>query len=119
MCCCWASFFLASPLLANQVKGTLRQNGAKDATINISVGKPAPMAYIVLMQLPRGVDIVSAQPAPGKGSGGNVKWLFSNVRPGNQSISMKFSKPVSPGQLRGEIRFRQGKSNAMITTPIR
>lgn len=93
------------------------QSAGTDVRIQIRVSNPAPMAFIVLQYLPKGVKLLSASPGP-SGKGGQVKWLFKHPRPGVTTISMKLSKPVQKQQLRGEIRFRQAKGSAMITRNI-
>ncbi|PIE66447.1 MAG: hypothetical protein CSA26_00825 [Desulfobacterales bacterium] len=93
------------------------QSAGTDVRIQIQVSNPAPMAFIVLQHLPKGVKLVSASPKP-LGKGKQVKWLFKHARPGVTTISMKLSKPVEKQQLKGEIRFRQAKGSAMISKSI-
>lgn len=115
---------LLTPLVLHaqtDVSGSYQYGGGEHVTIKIKVSKPPPMAFIVLQHLPKGVKLVSADPRPsGSGKGASsVKWLFKHARPGMHILKMRFSKPVDPRQLSGEIRFRHPKSDAMITRKIR
>lgn len=103
----------------NSVTGRYQGAGSDQVTIQLVVSDPAPMAFIVLQRLPKGVRLLSASPNPSGGTkGATVKWLFKHARPGNHTVVMRLSMPVAPGQLQGEIRFRHPDSGAMITTKI-
>ncbi len=94
--------------------------GGNSVGIRITVGSPAPMAFIILQTAPSGVKLISANPKPVNGMGNSSsKWLFKQPKSGSYTINMKFSKPVSPGQLHGEIRYRHPGNQAMITKKIR
>lgn len=115
---------LLTPLVLyakTDVSGSYKQGGGQHVTIKIKVSEPPPMAFIVLQHVPKGVQLLSADPRPsGKGNGASsVKWLFKHARPGKHILKMHFSKPVDPKQLSGEIRFRHPKSGVMITRKIR
>ncbi len=92
--------------------------GGTNVSINLSVGSPPPAAFIVLQQLPSGVQLVSASPAPAGASGQQVKWLFKHPRSGGANISMRLSKPVAINQLRGEVRFQHPQNGKMFTQRI-
>ncbi|WP_028580843.1 hypothetical protein [Desulfogranum japonicum] len=108
------TFSLAKPEVSANYQGK-----GNSATISVKVGSPAPMAFIILQTAPPGVKLVSATPKPVNGLGSSsAKWLFKQPRSGSYTISMQFSKPVSPGQLQGEIRYRHPGNQAMITKKI-
>ena len=88
-------------------------------TIQLSVAAPPPAAFIVLQQLPAGVQLVNASPAPSGLNNQQVKWLFKHPSSGNETISMQLSRPVAVKELRGEIRFRHPKSGNMFTRQIK
>lgn len=109
----------ALPLHAEtNVSGRYGGQGTQ-VTIQLSVAAPPPMAFIVLQQLPAGVQLVHASPAPSGMNDQQIKWLFKHPHPGGATISMQLSKPVAVHQLRGEIRFRHPKSGNMFTKPIK
>ena len=93
--------------------------GGTNVTINLSVSAPPPAAFIVLQQLPSGVKLVNASPAPSGASGQQIKWLFKHPRSGGASINMQLSKPVAVKQLRGEIRFQHPKNGKMFSQRIK
>jgi len=93
--------------------------GGTNVKIKLSVSAPPPAAFIVLQQLPSGVQLISANPAPAGASGQQIKWLFKHPRSGGASISMQLSKPVAVNQLRGEVRFQHPKNGKMFSQRIR
>ena len=116
-------FFLVivfvAPLQAGTNVSGSYAGGGTQVKIKLSVGAPPPAAFIVLQQLPSGVKLVSASPAPAGANGKQIKWLFKHPRSGGASISMKLSKPVAVNQLQGEIRFQHPKNGKMFTQRIR
>jgi hypothetical protein len=93
--------------------------GGTNVTINLSVSSPPPAAFIVLQQLPAGVQLINASPAPAGANGQQIKWLFKHPRAGGAGISMQLSKPVTTNQLRGEIRFQHPKNGKMFSQRIK
>lgn len=93
--------------------------GGTQVQITLSVGAPPPAAFIVLQQLPAGVQLVNASPPPSGANGQQVKWLFKRPQSGGAVITMQFSRPVAVRKLRGEISFRHPQNGKMSTARIR
>lgn len=112
--------FFALPLHAEtNVSGHYAGGQGNQVTIQLSVAAPPPAAFIVLQQLPAGVQLVNASPAPSGFNSQQVKWLFKHPHPGGTTISMQLSRPVAVNQLRGEIRFRHPKDGKMFMKQIK
>lgn len=112
--------FFALPLHAEtNVSGHYDGGQGNQVTIQLSVAAPPPAAFIVLQQLPAGVQLVNASPAPSGFNGRQVKWLFKHPHTGGTTISMQLSKPVAVNQLQGEIRFRHPKNGDMFKKRIK
>lgn len=90
-------------------------------TIQIAVGNPPPMAFIVMQKIPKGVEVVSASPRPSgyKKGGASLKWLFKHARPGTMSVKLQLSKPVKRSQLKGKIRYQHPAGGETITKKIK
>ncbi|PIE57764.1 MAG: hypothetical protein CSA33_06875 [Desulfobulbus propionicus] len=87
--------------------------------ICIHVSSPAPPAFIVMQKHARGVHLIAANPLPVNGLGKPAaKWLFRRPASGNHTIVLRFSKPIAPNQVKGEIRYRHPGNQAMITKNI-
>jgi hypothetical protein len=106
------------PLYAGTNVSGRYAGGGTQVTINLSVTAPPPAAFIVLQQLPSGVQLVSASPAPAGANGQQIKWLFKHPRAGGAGIRMQLSKPVAINQLQGEIRFQHPQNGKMFTQRI-
>lgn len=112
--------FFALPLYAEtNVSGHYSGGQGNQVTIQLYVAAPPPAAFIVLQQLPAGVQLVNATPAPSGFNGRLVKWLFKHPHTGSTTISMHLSKQVVANQLRGEIRFRHPKNGNMFKKQIK
>lgn len=110
-------FFVPSVHADTNVSGKYGGGGSK-VTIKLSVASPPPAAFIVLQQLPTGVQLVGASPQPAGVSGQQVKWFIKHPNAGGSSISMQLSQSVSTKQLRGQIRFKHPRTGKMLTGRI-
>ena len=122
--------FLAQILLAlilggtaaaeSGVVGRYLAGGGSDVQMLLTIEKPAPAAVIVLQQIPPGVRMTSASPAPSGfvGDGATVKWLIKRPRPGSLLFSMQLSRQVAEDRLQGEISYRQPRTGALVVREI-
>jgi len=97
----------------------LQQEG-DEISVELNIKSPAPASVIIMQQLPPGIMIVSASPAPRKSNPakGEAKWLLKGPQPGSLKISMHLDRPVRAGQVTGEIRYKDPTTDGMITMPI-
>ena len=101
------------------VAGRYLAGGGSDVRILLTIDHPAPKAFIVLQQIPEGVQMTSASPAPsGMQEGTAVKWLFKRPLPGSTIVTLQLSRQVPESQLVGEISYRHPKSGAFVTRKI-
>lgn len=96
-----------------QAQGTL-------LAVEIRIGVPPPASLILVQNLPSGVSLLGAQPPanninPGKGE---AKWLLRGITPGQFTIRMTLDRPVNPGDISGEIRFKPAQGGGMQTLPV-
>jgi hypothetical protein len=111
----------ASLSLAREVEGTYRH---RDDTIQLRVIVPEekPAAVIVIQYLPPLTKIIEAKPpisnyAPETGV---VKWLFSDVRPGELIMQLQLGAPVDSKDVKAEVLFLDGSgqsSSYFLDTP--
>lgn len=92
--------------LAREVEGKYRY---RDDTIQLRVIVPEekPTAVIVIQYLPPHTNIVEAKPpissyTPETGA---VKWLFSDVRPGELILKLQLAAPVDSKDVKAEVLF--------------
>ena len=107
----------ASPAEAG-VSGRYLAGGGSDVRMLLTIDKPAPTAFIVLQQLPAGVQMTSASPEPAPQEGTAVKWLFKRQPPGSMIITLQLSHQVPETLLVGEISYRHPANGALVTTTI-
>lgn len=103
------------------VRAAYLQGGGNTVTIRVEVTKPAPAATIVLQRFPAGVRLLSADPSPAdvEPTTGTARWFFKRIRPGRNTISMHLSRPVSPKELSGIIRYHEPGTGKMVRVTIR
>lgn len=124
-------FFLALLLLFAQPKqlfagdalisGRYLSAASQDIQLQITVASPAPTTLIVIQNLPGGTVIDTASPSfnqydAGKGE---VKWLLTHVGPGGYSVGLHLARPLVPGGISGEIRYKDPRTGRMITLSVR
>ena len=102
------------------VVGRYLAGGGSDVQMLLTIQKPAPAAFIVLQQIPRGVKMTSASPAPSGfvQDGATVKWLVKRPRPGSLILSMQLSRQVAEEQLQGEISYRHPENGSLVVRKI-
>ena len=106
------------------VVGRYLAGGGSDVQMLLTIQKPAPAAFIVLQQIPPGVKMTSASPAPSLASrsafsaGSTVKWLVKRPRPGSLILSMQLSRQVAEEQLQGEISYRHPENGSLVVRKI-
>lgn len=102
------------------VAGRYLAGGGSDVRILLTITKPAPKAFIVLQQVPEGVRVLSASPAPAGEQQGPaaVKWLFKRPAPGSMILTLQLSHQAPESRLVGEISFRHPKSGGLVTRAI-
>ncbi len=102
------------------VAGRYLAGGGSDVRILLTIAKPAPKAFIVLQQIPEGVQVTSASSAPSGApqDGTAVKWLFKRPLPGSTIVTLQLSRQVPESQLVGEISYRHPKSGVLVTRKI-
>ena len=106
------------PALAANVSGRYLDGGTSDIRLQLTVGRPAPTAFIVIQKIPRGTELLSATPPPASGAGPVVKWLFKRPRPGSFLVRMQFSGPLSVRQMEGTISYRHPGNGTPVLTRI-
>jgi hypothetical protein len=101
------------------VAGRYLAGGGSDVRILLTIDHPAPKAFIVLQQIPQGVQTASASPAPsGVQEGRAIRGLFKRPLPGSMLVMLQLSRQVPESQLVGEISYRHPKSGALVTRKI-
>jgi hypothetical protein len=92
-----------------------------EITLELQIGSPPPASLIVIQNLPSDVEIVSSSPPIKKLSKnqGEAKWLLTGLSPGNVVLVLTLNAPVAPGQISGELRYKNPTSGAMVQLPIR
>lgn len=89
--------------------------------LEMSIGTPPPASLIIIQNIPTGVDIISSSPQIKKFNKkqGEAKWLLKDVGAGNMTLTLTLSSPIGPGQISGEIRYKNPVNGSMIQMPIR
>lgn len=102
------------------VVGRYLAGGGSDVRMLLTIQAPPPAAFIVLQQIPPGVKMTAATPAPSgfQQDGATVKWLFKRPRPGTMIVSMQLSRQVPESQLKGEISYRHPRNGELINRKI-
>ena len=102
------------------VAGRYLAGGGSDVRILLTIDHPPPKAFIVLQQIPEGVQVTSASPAPAGApqDGTTIKWLFKRPLPGSTIVTLQLSRQVPENQLVGEISYRHPTSGALVTRKI-
>lgn len=92
-----------------------------EITLELQIGSPPPASLIVTQNLPGDIEIVSSSPPIKKLSKnqGEAKWLLTGLSPGSVVLVLTLNAPVAPGQISGEIRYKNPSSGAMVQMPIR
>lgn len=115
--------FLVGPARAGTeqlVSGHYLQGVGKEIEIGLEIGAPAPMLVIVIQNLPGGIGVVGSKPElkkydPEKGV---AKWLLNKVAAGRMTVSLQLARPVGPGEISGEIRYRN-EAGEMVGIPLK
>ena len=113
---------LVLPLLAGAgelVSGRYHDLGSNEVRVELSIGRPAPASIILIQNLPVGVKVIASSPelkkySPGKGQ---AKWLFRKVAAGKKIVSLTLDRPVTKGEISGEIRCRDA-AGKMVTVQL-
>lgn len=103
----------------NLVSGHYLKGAGQEIIIELKISTPAPPLVIVVQHLPKGVNVVAAEPElkkymPNKGV---AKWLLPKVATGQTTISLQLDRPIERGELNGEIRFRDA-AGKMVSIPL-
>ena len=109
-----------SAMAETDVTGRYLAGGGSDVQILLTIQDPPPAAFIVQQQIPQGVKMTAADPAPSglQQEGGVIKWLFKRPQPGSVILTLQLSKQVMESQLAGEISYRHPRSGALIIRKI-
>lgn len=112
--------FIGTVHAETKVEGRYLARGGSDVRVLLTIQAPPPAAFIVLQQIPPGVKMMAATPAPSGflQDGVTVKWLFKRPRPGTMIVSMQLSRQVPESQLMGEISYRHPQSGELINRKI-
>lgn len=114
---------LPSPLSASEalISGQYLSAAGQDIQLRLSVASPAPSTLIVIQNLPTGTMIESASPAFHQydASKGEGKWLLTHISPGRYILNLRLARPVAPGQISGEIRYKDPASGRLTSLPIK
>lgn len=112
-----------TPLRAGEasVGGHYLSGAGQDIQLRVTVAGPAPTTLIVIQRLPAGTVIEAASPAfqqydAGKGE---VKWLLTHVSPGRYLLGLRLPRPLAPGAISGEIRYKDPASGRLTYVPVR
>lgn len=116
-------FSLPVPLRAAQalVNGQYLSGTGQDIQLRITVANPSPTTLIVVQNLPIGMTIEAATPAFHQydASKGEVKWLLTRISPGSYTVTLRLQRAAVPGEISGEIRYKEPASGRMINLSIR
>ena len=109
-----------SAMADTDVTGRYLAGGGSDVQILLTIQEPPPAAFIVQQQIPQGVKMTAADPAPSglQQEGGVIKWLFKRPQPGSVILTLQLSKQVMESQLAGEISYRHPRSGTLIIRKI-
>ena len=91
----------------------LKASGNK-IKLQINVSSPPPAT------IPAGSTIKKSTPQVKKlnKTKGIAKWLFREIKPGTIMIEMTLDNPVQPGQLTGQIRYKNPETGMTIKMEI-
>lgn len=120
-CLLWATLLSAAPAMAESgVSARYAQSSGNQLAIEIITGSNPPASIILIQNLPPGVSIISASPAPGNYNGGQsqVKWLLRNPASGASKITMKLDRKVAASEISAQIRFKPAQGGQMTTQPV-
>ena len=97
----------------------LKSHG-QNIQLEIQVHAPPPASLIVIQRIPAGITIEQTSPSLKKYNKqrGVAKWLFKGIKPGTFLVAMKLDKPIGAGAIRGEIRYMDPTTGAMVKMPI-
>lgn len=103
------------------VNGQYLSGAGQDIQLRITVANPSPTTLIVVQNLPIGMTIEAATPAFHQydASRGEVKWLLTRISPGSYTLNLRLQRAALPGEISGEIRYKEPASGRMINLPIR
>jgi len=89
--------------------------------LEIRIASPPPASLIIIQNIPGGIDIVSSSPEINKFNKkqGEAKWLLKGISPGNLILSLTLNPPIAPGQINGELRYKNPTDGSMVRMPIR
>lgn len=120
------SFLLAvSPAVASHgtelVTCSYLKSSGPEIQLEVRVASPPPASLIIIQNFPAGIDIVSSSPEINKFNKkqGEAKWLLKGISPGNLILSLTLNAPIGPGQINGELRYKNPVDGSMVRMPIR
>jgi hypothetical protein len=107
---------LAQPVVSCRLVGISEQ----DVRLEVLLKGQAPTTVIVLQYLPLGSVLTSATPPASSydSAKGLAKWLLTRKGPGSFRITYRLADPIRPEDLRGEIRYRDPATGAMVTAAM-
>ncbi|MDA8164270.1 MAG: hypothetical protein M0017_04475 [Desulfobacteraceae bacterium] len=115
-------FLLVLPSLAKAAAGPvtgryLRAEGQL-IQLQITIGSPTPASIIVVQNLPPGTAIVQARPQVNRYDmqSGEAKWLLRGS--GTLLLELDLAQPVRPGQIRGQVRYKDPATGATMTEDL-
>ncbi|MDD5757550.1 MAG: hypothetical protein PHI06_00545 [Desulfobulbaceae bacterium] len=105
----------SSPLVTARYK----EMKGREIIIAISITDPPPSTIIVLQNVTPQVAVIQSQPATKSvnSSKGEIKWLLSDVTPGEFTLHLTLERPISLTEMSGEIRYRE-PNGRMVSKPI-
>ena len=88
--------------------------------LQINVSSPPPATIIVIQNIPAGSVIKNSTPEIKKlnSKKGIAKWLFRKIKAGSFLIKMSLDQPLKPGQLTGQIQYKNPKTGMTIKMDI-
>lgn len=97
------------------------KSSGNEIQLEVRVGSPPPASLIITQNIPAGIDILSSSPEINKFNKkqGEAKWLLKGISPGSLILSLNLSPPIGPGQISGELRYKNPIDGSMVQMPIR
>jgi len=105
---------------ADQVTGRYLAGAGRTISVELDVPETPPTTIIVSQTIPAGVTVQRTSPAAKKIAtrDGTIKWLLDSISPGRSIVTMELDRPVNPGEVRGEIHYRDPVTSKPVTVPI-
>lgn len=110
-----AALLLQPSPAAAEVQAKLFQESGNRFELVIDIGGPAPPTVIVLITLPRGINIQDAEPPPDKFEARHhtAKWLLRGLEAGRTRLTLTTTRSLPLESLTASVRYRDRSSGTV------